>query len=134
MLIVPRQSSPCAGAALPANSNASGRSGGAILASGIVSLEYCVFVGNQAGVGSAVTNTVSVSFSFVDFINNTRLCDDSALFLDWNDVSELENYPNRYAVESWKGYRWACTPVFSLAIILKWRRMLYAALALCARG
>lgn len=68
----------------------SGRSGGAILASGVVSLDYCVFAGNQAGLGSAVTSTVSVRFYFVDFINNTLLCDDSTHFLDWNDVSGLE--------------------------------------------
>ena len=67
----------------------SGRSGGAILASGIVSLDHCVLEGNQASIGSAITNAVSASLQFVDFINNTLLCDDSRHFLDWNDVSGL---------------------------------------------
>ena len=67
--------------------HASGRSGGAVLASGIVGLDDCAFVENHAVVGSAVMNTVSVSLSFVDFVNNTLLCDNPGLFLDWNDVS-----------------------------------------------
>ena len=69
-------------------SRCAGRSGGALLASGVVNLHDCLFLGNHARVGPAVANTVPVSFSFVDFINNTLWCDDSALSLDWNDVSE----------------------------------------------
>eukprot|EP00904_Undaria_pinnatifida_P002436 jgi/Undpi1/12193/HiC_scaffold_5.g01869.m1 len=66
------------------------RSGGAILASGIVGLDGCAFVENHAVVGSAITNTVSVSLLFVDFVNNTLLCDDNSLFLEWNDSSSFE--------------------------------------------
>lgn len=66
-----------------------GRSGGALLASGVVSLHDCLLLANHASVGAAVTNTVTVAFSFVQFINNTLWCDDRALFLDWNDVSYM---------------------------------------------
>lgn len=74
---------------IPLTFNASRRSGGAILVSGIVNLDHCVLEGNRAGIGSAITNAVSASLSFVDFINNTLLCHDTRHFLDWDHVSGL---------------------------------------------
>ena len=69
-------------------SRCAGRSGGALLASALVNLHDCLLLGNHARVRPAVAHKISVSFSFVDFINNTLWCDDSALYLDWNDVSD----------------------------------------------
>ena len=48
-----------------------------------------MFVENQSGAGPAIANTISIAMSSVDFINNTLLCDDTTLFLDWNEVSSV---------------------------------------------
>jgi len=42
-----------------------------------------VFYGNRASLGPALSNTASVTLNNTEFINNTLLCDDETLFLDW---------------------------------------------------
>ncbi len=65
-----------------------GRSGGAVLAAGEVLIDNCIFAGNQAGSGPAVSNTVTVALSSTRLDGNTLTCDGDRLFLDWKDVRE----------------------------------------------
>lgn len=55
--------------------------------SGTADLTDCAFRGNQAGVGPAVTNTVTVTVASTTLASNTLTCDDDGLFLDWKNVS-----------------------------------------------
>lgn len=55
--------------------------------SGTAQLTNCTFRGNQAGIGSAVSNTVTVTLSSTELVSNTLTCDDDGLFLDWKNVS-----------------------------------------------
>lgn len=55
--------------------------------SGTADLADCAFRGNQAGVGPAVTNTVTVTVDSTTLASNTLTCDDDGLFLDWKNVS-----------------------------------------------
>lgn len=66
-----------------------GRTGGAVLTSGITSVNRSVFSGNQAYVGPAISNTVSLSVGWTEFDGNTLLCDDGH-FLDWANVSDCK--------------------------------------------
>ena len=59
------------------------RSGGAILASGVVDLTHCVLENNSAYIGPAVSNTVSVSISRTEFDGNALMGNDG-YFLDVN--------------------------------------------------
>lgn len=63
-----------------------GDAGGAVLASGVAEMDNCTFDGNQASSGSAVSNTVAATLDYADFMNNTLLCAEESLFLDWQDV------------------------------------------------
>lgn len=63
-----------------------GRAGGAVLVSGIVKLEKCILVDNEARLGPAVYNAVTVTLVSTDVCDNQLLCDDRS-FLDWKHVS-----------------------------------------------
>lgn len=71
-----------------------GRAGGAILGSGDLGLTDCIFTGNQAAVGPAVSNTVTVTLSSTTLAENTLTCDDDGLFLDWKKVRDC-NAPDQ---------------------------------------
>lgn len=67
-----------------------GRAGGAVLASGVTEIEDCIFSGNNAPVGPAVSNVLTVEINNTEFSDNTLWCDDNTLFLDWKNVSDSE--------------------------------------------
>ncbi|CAM9706213.1 unnamed protein product [Ascophyllum nodosum] len=62
--------------------NSAGRTGGAVLTSGVAVIVNCVFDRNRAYTGPAVSNTVLVSMTWVDFDDNALLCD-GGYFLDF---------------------------------------------------
>lgn len=66
-----------------------GRTGGAILASGVVRVNDSGFYTNSAQVGPAISSTVPIQMKASTFVNNTLLCDDTS-FLDWVHVSSTE--------------------------------------------
>lgn len=68
-------------------STSAGRAGGAVLVSGAVELTNCTLTGNQAGIGPAVSNAVTVTLSSTKLASNTLTCNDEGLFLDWKNVS-----------------------------------------------
>ena len=72
-----------------------GRAGGAVLTSGVTELWNCVFYDNHASLGPALSNTASVTLNNTAFNNNTLVCDDDNLFLDWKknvSCSSLERF------------------------------------------
>lgn len=68
-----------------------GRAGGAVLVSGIVKLSNCILVDNEARLGPAVYNAVTVTLISTDVCDNQLLCDDGS-FLDWNYVSYKKSW------------------------------------------
>lgn len=71
-----------------------GRSGGALLASGTVEVDSCVFQWNRAPTGPAVTNVLSIDLENSEFRNNSLWCTDG-LYLDWKNVSNLKSQRSR---------------------------------------
>ena len=68
---------------MPFQINTIGRTGGAVITSGVVSFTRCAFKNNRAYTGPAVSNTVSVSISWTEFEDNALLCEEG-YFLDFN--------------------------------------------------
>lgn len=66
-----------------------GRAGGAILTSGTATVKNCLFSGNRATLGPAVSNTATVTLENTAFRDNALFCDDvdGSMFLDWQSVS-----------------------------------------------
>ncbi|CAN0299763.1 unnamed protein product, partial [Pylaiella littoralis] len=70
--------------------NFADRAGGALLASGVATVDSCSFSGNNAPIGPAVSNVVTIDVSNTEFGDNTLWCDDDTLFLAWQIGSPYE--------------------------------------------
>ena len=62
------------------------RAGGAVMVSGVVEFRDSVLVDNEARLGPAVYNAVTVRLVSTDVCDNQLLCNDDS-FLAWNNVS-----------------------------------------------